>query len=479
MKLANYIGGALVAPIGKLYLDNWQPSTGEVYGQAPDSDKRDVERAVEAARASFPAWSSTPAAARSRLLRSLARAIEASAQSLAEAEALDTGKPLETARTVDIPRSAANFEFFADAVTQFSSECHAADDEALNYTLRRPLGTVGCISPWNLPLYLLTRKVAPALAMGNCVVAKPSELAPVTAYLLSKLCIEAGLPPGVLNVVHGAGAKAGAAVASHEGIRALSFTGSTQTGAKIAAAAAPAFRKLSLELGGKNPSLVFADSDFEEAVNGVLRAAFSNQGQLCLCGSRILVERTIYHSFKEALVARTRSLRVGDPMSDGTHQGAVASKAHLEKIKDCVKLARKEGGEVLCGGHRALVEGPCRKGWFFEPTLIEGLGPGCRTNQEEIFGPVATLLPFDTEEEAVALANATRYGLSAGVWTRDVRRAHRLGAKLEAGMVWVNCWMLRDLRTPFGGVKDSGLGREGGWEALRFFSEPRNVCIKL
>lgn len=478
MRILNCIGGKFFEPAKRRYLKNWSPATGRAYAQVPDSDKEDVARAVEAAQAAFPAWSATPAHLRAKLLRQVARAIESRAKELARAESIDTGKPLSLAQSVDIPRAASNFEFFADAVTQFSSECHATDDVAVNYTLRRPLGAVGCISPWNLPLYLLTWKVAPALAMGNAVVAKPSEVTPMTAYLLSKICSDI-LPMGVLNVVHGTGPKAGAAVVSNPSIKAISFTGSTKTGAGIAAAAAPEFRKLSLELGGKNPNIIFADCDLEEAAAAALRAAFTNQGQICLCGSRILIERPIYERLRTKLLDGARALVVGDPLKPGTEQGAVVSAAHLAKIEGCVNLSRKEGGRILCGGKRAAVNGRCKKGWFYEPTLIEGLGPECRTNQEEIFGPVATLLPFDTEEEALRLANSTRYGLSASVWTKDVKRAHRFGARLEAGIVWVNCWMLRDLRTPFGGVKSSGVGREGGWEALRFFSEPRNVCIKL
>ena len=439
----------------------------------------DVERAVAAAARAFPAWSATPAAQRSRVLRALARLIERDKERLARAETVDTGKPVTLAGSLDIPRAAQNFEFFADAITQWQSEAHPTDEVALNYTLRQPLGVVACISPWNLPLYLLTWKVAPALAAGNCVVAKPSEITPMTAHLLGELCSEAGLPPGVLNIVQGLGPRAGSALVAHPDVRAVSFTGSTRVGREIAGQTAQRFVKVSLEMGGKNPNVLFADADLDEAVTQTARAAFQNQGQICLCGSRILVERSVYEQVKERLVAKARALRIGDPLDPATEQGALVSRQHFDKVMGCIELAREEGGRVLCGGRAARVDGRCSGGWFVEPTVIDGLGPSCKTNQEEIFGPVATLQPFDTAEEAVRLSNATRYGLSASLWSRDLSRAHRVAAQLHAGIVWVNCWMLRDLRTPFGGMKESGVGREGGPEALRFFTEAKNVCVKL
>jgi aminomuconate-semialdehyde/2-hydroxymuconate-6-semialdehyde dehydrogenase len=478
-KVLNYIGGELLPAGSGAWLDKPEPATGATYAQVPDSDEADVRRAVEAASRAFPAWSATPAAERARLLRRIADTIRSRADAFARAESIDTGKPLGVAATVDIPRSVLNFEFFADAVTQFHSESHLTDGQALNYTLRTPLGVVGCISPWNLPLYLLTWKIAPALAIGNCVVAKPSEVTPMTAFLLSQVCREAGLPPGVLNIVHGLGPKVGSAMSRHPDVAAISFTGSTRTGAEIARVAAPSFKKLSLEMGGKNPTVVFADADFDDALATTVRAAFSNQGQICLCGSRIFVQQPIYERFKEGLVARTRALKVGDPLEPGVEQGALVSQQHFEKVLGCIETARQEGGRILTGGQRAQVPGRCKGGWFVEPTLIEGLDAACTTNQEEIFGPVATLIPFEREEDVLAWANSTRYGLSASVWTRDLSRAHRFAGKLHSGIVWVNCWMLRDLRTPFGGVKDSGVGREGGWEVLRFFTEPKNVCVKL
>ena len=475
----NFIDGRHAPAACGEWLDDVDPATGETYARVASSDARDVDRSVAAALHAFAAWSVTPVVERSKLLRRLARLIERDLEKLARAESIDSGKPLSAARTVDIPRAVQNFDFFADAVTQFSSEAHPTDEVALNYTLRQPLGPVACISPWNLPLYLLTWKIAPALAAGNCVVAKPSEVTPMSAHLLGSLAAEAGLPPGVLNIVQGLGPRAGGPLCAHPGIRAISFTGSTKVGAEIAREAATSFKKLSLEMGGKNPTLVFADADLREAIPQAVRAAFSNTGQICLCGSRILVERSVYDQVRDELVERVRALRVGDPLQADTEQGALVSRQHFDKVMGCLAVARQEGGRVLCGGGRASVPGRCAGGFFVQPTLIEGLGPSCRTNQEEIFGPVATLLPFDGADEAVRLANSTRYGLAASLWTRDLSRAHRVGAQLHSGIVWVNCWMLRDLRTPFGGVKESGVGREGGMDALRFFTEPKNVCVKL
>jgi aminomuconate-semialdehyde/2-hydroxymuconate-6-semialdehyde dehydrogenase len=474
----NYIDGRLQPPAGDAWLELHEPATGKVSGRVADSGAHDLALAVEAARAAWPEWRRAGPEARARWLHGLADLVDAHAEPLAQAESADTGKPLALARTIDIPRVAANLRFFAAAATQFASESHPMGDLGVNFTLREPLGLVGCISPWNLPLYLLTWKLAPALAAGNCVIAKPSELTPVTAGLFAELCIEAGLPPGVLNILHGRGPGIGQQIVEHPEIRAISFTGGTRTGALIARAVAAQFKKLSLELGGKNPTIVFADCDFERAVDGVLRAAFTNQGQVCMCGSRILVERAIYERFRDALVARASALRVGDPLVPDTDQGALISAAHREKVLDYLALARQEGARVLCGGQAVRPPGErCRAGWFVAPTLLEGLAPGCRTNQEEIFGPVATLLPFDDETQAVALANDVPYGLAASIWGRDIGRCHRVAARVEAGLVWVNCWMLRDLRTPLGGTKASGLGREGGFEAMRFFTEPKNICV--
>ncbi|HET7177041.1 MAG TPA: aldehyde dehydrogenase [Gammaproteobacteria bacterium] len=477
LEIRNYIDGKLAAASGG-WLETHEPATGKVYARLPGSDATDVDAAVAAAAKAFPAWSRLSGEERGRWLLKLAELVERDLEKLARAESVDNGKPVDLARRLDIPRAISNLRFFAAAASQFASESHAMEEGAVNYTLRSPLGVVGCISPWNLPLYLFTWKIAPALAAGNCVVAKPSEVTPMTAYLLSELCAEAGLPAGVLNVVHGLGPKTGSAMVEHPGIKAVSFTGGTRTGGDIAARAAPRFKKLSLELGGKNPVLVFADCDWELALNECLRAAFLNQGEICFCGSRLYVERPIYERFRDAFVAKVKALKQGDPLEPGVQQGALVSGPHLEKVLGYVELARQEGGRVLCGGERAKVDGRCADGWFMQPTLIEGLSADCRVNQEEIFGPVATLLPFDGEEDALRLANGTPYGLTATVLSRDVARCHRLAARLEAGLIWINCWMLRDLRVPMGGVKQSGVGREGGFEAMRFFTEPRNVCIK-
>jgi aminomuconate-semialdehyde/2-hydroxymuconate-6-semialdehyde dehydrogenase len=479
LKIENYIGGEMVAPASGEYLDNYNPAIGEIYSLIPDSDETDVERAVAAAKRAFPIWSKQSAEERHDVLMQIVQLIERDLDSLAEAESIDNGKPKTLAKQVDIPRAVSNFKFYATAAMHTATEAHETVGQAINYTLRQPLGVVGCISPWNLPLYLLSWKIAPALAAGCCVVAKPSEITPMTAYLLSKLCVEAGLPAGVLNIVHGLGAKAGLAIVAHKDVKAISFTGGTQTGQAIARTAAPMFKKLSLELGGKNPNIIFADCDYEEMLATTVRSSFSNQGQICLCGSRIFVERSLYEKFRADFVERVSQLKIGDPLEAETNVGAVVSKDHLEKILSYIDLAQTENGVILCGGNRVKLEGRCASGWFVEPTVIEGLCFDCRTNQEEIFGAVVSIMPFDTEDEVLRYANSVEYGLSATVWTENLSRAHRIAEKLESGIVWVNSWLLRDLRTPFGGVKQSGVGREGGFEALRFFTEEKNVCIKI
>lgn len=479
LKIENYIGGNLVKPVSDNYLDNFNPATGEVYSLIPDSDERDVQAAVEAAKKAFPVWSKMSAEARHDVLMRVSALIERDLDLLAEAESIDNGKPKSLAKTVDIPRAVSNFKFYATAAMHFASESHETTGQAINYTLRQPLGVVGCISPWNLPLYLFSWKIAPALAAGCCVVAKPSEITPMTAYLLSKLCIEAGLPDGVLNIVHGLGTKAGAAIVTNKDIKAISFTGGTATGEWIAREAAPKFKKLSLELGGKNPNIIFADCNYEEMLATTVRSSFSNQGQICLCGSRIFVERPIYEKFKNDFIEKVSQLKIGDPLDESTNIGAVVSRQHLEKVLSYVELAKEEGGKILLGGKQTKVSGRGENGFFIEPTIIENLPFDCRTNQEEIFGAVVTIQTFDTEEEVLSYANSVRYGLSSTVWTENLSRAHRMAERIESGIVWINCWLLRDLRTPFGGIKDSGMGREGGFEALRFFTEEKNVCVKF
>ncbi len=477
-KIENYIDGEFTPPANGQYLDNVEPATGRVYSLIPESNIDDLNRAIEAAEAAFPAWAAMPSEDRSRLLMKIADAVEAASDQLAEAEAIDNGKPVSFAKAVDSYRASANVRFFANACTQFASESHSMGQAGVNYTLRDPIGVVGTISPWNFPLYLFTWKIAPALACGNTVIAKPSEVTPMTAYLFAKICHDAGLPKGVLNILHGSGHTIGQQMVEHKNIKAISFTGGTATGKKLAATAAPMFKKLSLELGGKNPTLVFDDCDFDSTVKEVVRAAFSNQGQICLCGSRIYIQRSIYEKFKAAFVERAKQLTIGDPLDKSTQHGALVSQAHMEKVLSYIELANEEGGTVLTGGQRVTLDGRCKNGFFVAPTVIEGLNLHCRTNQEEIFGPVCTLQPFDTEEEALTLANGTDYGLATSIWSNDLKRCHRMAKQLDFGIVWINSWLLRDLRTPFGGMKASGVGREGGNEAMKFFTEPKNICIK-
>ena len=478
MNIQNYINGQYENPISNEWLDNYCPANGEVYGQIPNSSKKDVDNAYIAAKSAFPTWSQTTLDERSIILIKISELLESNLQRLAEAESIDNGKPITLAKAVDIPRAASNFRFFGNAITQFASESHeSVGQDAINYTLRQPIGVVGCISPWNLPLYLFTWKIAPAIAAGNCVVAKPSEITPMTAHLLGEICTEAGLPNGVLNIVHGLGTTTGQAIVEHHDIKAISFTGGTATGAQIAKTAASMFKKLSLELGGKNPNIIFADCDYDDMLETTVRSSFSNQGQICLCGSRIFVEKTLYNRFKDDFVRKVNKLKVGHPSETTTNIGALVSKPHLEKILNYIEIAKKEKGKILCGGQRVTVKG-YENGYYLEPTVIEVLTNDCRVNQEEIFGPVVTIMPFESEEEVLEMANEVKYGLSATLWTNDLKRSMRMTNQLQAGIVWVNTWMMRDLRTPFGGVKDSGVGREGGFEALRFFTEPKNVCIK-
>jgi aminomuconate-semialdehyde/2-hydroxymuconate-6-semialdehyde dehydrogenase len=477
-KLQNFIDGAYCAPKSGNYIDNYEPATGKVYSLIPNSDAADVEIAVQAAERAFPIWSKMSAEDRSAILIKLSEGIQTRMDEFVAAESRDNGKPVSLAAHVDIPRAVSNFHFFATAIVHFASESHFMEGVGVNYTLRKPIGIVGCISPWNLPLYLFSWKIAPALAAGNCVIAKPSEITPYTAYLLGQVAKDAGLPDGVLNILHGEGKTVGDAIIKHPKIKAISFTGGTATGEYIARTAAPMFKKLSLELGGKNPNIIFADCDFDDMLSTTLRSSFANQGQICLCGSRIFIERPLYERFKEAFVAKVAKTVVSNPTDPKAILGAVVSKPHMEKVLSYVELAKQEGGTVLTGGEQVHLEAPYNNGYYIRPTVIEGLAYDCRTNQEEIFGPVVTITPFDTEEEVLLMANSTAYGLASTVWTSDLKRAHRVADELQSGIVWLNSWLVRDLRTPFGGMKASGVGREGGWEALRFFTEAKNVFVK-
>ena len=475
-QIKNYIDGQMIAPGKGDYLENVNPAIGQVYSQVPNSKIDDIDRAVESAQRAFPKWAGMSAGQRANILRNVADLVDRNRDQLADAETDDNGKPLRLSRTVDIPRVSANIRFYAGIAEGFSSESHSMP-EGINYTLRKPLGVVAIISPWNLPLYLLSWKIAPALATGNCVIAKPSEITPMTASLFSEICIQAGMPPGVLNIVHGHGATTGDAMLTHPGIKAISFTGGTATGEHIARTVAPQFKKFSLELGGKNPNVIFDDCDYEKMLATSLHSSFANQGQICLCGSRILVQKGLYERFVDDFVKRASQMRVGDPREESSELGAVVSQPHQQKILGCIETAKDEGGHLHCGGSAANPGGRCAEGFFVEPTVFTGLSENSQTNQQEIFGPVVSIQPFDDEDHAVALANGTRYGLSATVWTQDIRCGHRMADRIESGVVWINTWMVRDLRTPFGGMKSSGSGREGGLESLRFFTEPKNVFV--
>lgn len=473
IQIKNYINGEFVEPNSKKYFDNYEPALAKVYSQVPDSDLVDVQKAITAAKDAFPAWSALSKKERAKFLKKIADAITEKLEMLSLAESRDTGKPIKLCKTLDIPRSAQNFSFFAEMAESFSAEDFLTENLATNQTVHAPLGVVGCISPWNLPLYLFSWKIAPALAAGNCVVAKPSEVTPMTAFLLSEICQQIGLPNGVLNIVHGFGPKIGPELINNKDVKAISFTGSTKTGAEIAKLASQQFKKVSLEMGGKNPTIIFADCNFNETVKMAVRSSFLNQGQICLCGSRLLVEDSIYEIFKDAFISATKKLKLGNPEDSTTDQGVLVSEAHFNKVMSHIEVAKSEGGQIVLGGNKGELA------WSIQPTIIEGLDQNCRTNQEEIFGPVVTLQKFSTVDQAIDLANATNYGLAASVWTEDAIKAQKVAEKLQSGIVWVNTWMLRDLRTPFGGVKDSGFGREGGKYAMDFFTSTKNICTKL
>lgn len=480
LTIRHHIGGQDVNPLGGEWLEDIAPATGRVHARVASGDAADVERAVAAARAAFPAWAATPAAERSRILLRIADRIERELERFVTAESIDAGKPVALARRLDIPRAVANLRYFATAILHTDSPSYQTDQRALDYVIRVPRGVAGLISPWNLPLYLFTWKIAPAIATGNTVVAKPSELTPLTASLLATLSAEEGLPPGVLNVVHGLGGRAGAAIVGHPDVPAISFTGGTVTGREVARTAAPMFKRLSLELGGKNATIVAEDADLSTMLPGIVQASFENQGQVCLCGSRVLVHERLYDRFVADFTSAVAALRQGDPLDDTTQQGALISDAHRTKVEGYIALARELGGEVVTGGGRPT-DLPERVGggYFVEPTVITGLPIDCRVNTEEIFGPVVTITPYRDDAEAIAMANATTYGLAASIWTRDLQRAHRMAAAVDVGTVWIDTWLLRDLRVPFGGSRASGVGREGGEEALHFFTESRTVVVAL
>lgn len=477
-KLLHYINGEFVAPSSERYLPVYEPATGQDYAHVAAGNAQDAQTALDAAVRAQAGWSSA-AGLRARYLNQIADAIEQRAEAFAQAESQDCGKPISQVRTIEIPRAVQNFRFFASCLETYGSESYQQAGVGLHYTMRQALGPVVCISPWNLPLYLLSWKVAPALAFGNCVLAKPSEITPLTATMLGEVARDIDLPPGVLNILHGTGKDIGAPLVALRGVKAVSFTGSTLTGGAIAQACAPLFKKTSLEMGGKNATIVFDDADFELAVRESVRAAFSNQGQICLCGSRILVHSKIMARFREAFIAQVQALILGDPMNPQTQLGALISKEHLAKVEAAIDTAHAEGGRLLIGGQRAKLDGRCADGYFLQPTVFDQLPNACQSNQNEVFGPFATLIPFDDEQQAVLFANQSDYGLAASLFTQDISRAHRVAHALQTGLVWVNTWMKRDLRVPFGGVKNSGLGREGGQDAMRFFTEVKNITIAI
>ncbi len=477
--IENFINNEFLPPREGRYLDNYNPATGKVYSRLPDSRDEDVAMAVVAAKKAFPKWSKKTAQERADYLFKIADLIDKNREALAAAESRDQGKTVKLAREVDIPRASLNFRFFAGKILQQQEMSTTVGDTLLNYTLRQPVGVAGLISPWNLPLYLLTWKIAPALAAGNTVVCKPSEFTSMTAFLLAKILVEAGLPAGVCNIVFGTGERAGSVLVDHPSVPLISFTGGTVTGEKIYKAAAPNFKKISLELGGKNPNIIFDDADLTKCVPTTVRSSFQNQGEICLCGSRIYVQEKIYDQFLEQFKAETEKLVVGDPSDEKTFMGPLVSAQHLDKVVSCIEQARKEGATILTGGTRPKLSDEFAGGYFLNPTIITDLDRCSDLMQTEIFGPVVTVTKFKYLPEAVEWANTGPYGLSATVWTQNINRAHNVAAKLEAGTVWVNTWLARDLRVPFGGTKASGLGREGGDYSLEFFTETKTVSIGL
>ena len=475
IQVQNYINGEFTTT--KDIIDDINPATGEIIAKIPKSGSKEVSNAVDAADMARVSWSELSSEKRADWLDKIADALESKSDDIASLESLDTGKPITLAKAVDASRSVANFRFFAQFSRDFSVENFEMDD-AMNHVVLKPVGIAGLITPWNLPLYLLSWKIAPAIVMGNTVVAKPSELTPLTANLLSQTLDEIGFPAGVVNILHGLGSETGQAIVENPKINLISFTGGTLTGKKVAETAAPMFKKLSLELGGKNATIILDDANLDSSIPEIARSAFMNQGQVCLCGSRILVSDKIWDEFVDKFVGYVRNMKVGDPSSEDSDLGALVSFAHRDKVESYIHLAEREGGKILCGGKSPTLPSPFDKGAFLEPTVVSDLSHMSRTATEEIFGPVVTLHPFRTDEEAIDIANCTDYGLAGSVWTGDTNRGKLVAEKIETGMVWVNTWLHRDLRVPFGGVKDSGVGREGGRWSLSFFSEAVNICVK-
>ena len=457
IKIKNYINGKLSVSSNKNHIDIFNPSVGEIYAQCANSNEIDLENAIKSAESSFPKWSNLKQKHRSELLLKIADLIERDLNEFAKAESIDNGKPYKLSKTLDIPRSIKNLRFFASMANAIERESYHKEN-VINYVLRQPLGIVGTISPWNLPLYLFTWKIAPALVSGNCVIAKPSEITPYTAYLFSKICIEANLPKGVLSILHGEGKIIGEAIVNHKKIKAISFTGGTDTGKAIAKKASKNLKKISLEMGGKNPVIIFDDCNYSEMIKSVIKSSFLNQGQICLSGSRIYVQNGIYNKFKKDLIDGIKKLKIGNPFDSKSDQGAIVSKEHLNKIKNYIEISKKEECNILIGGKVPYINGECSKGWYFEPTLIENFNDSSKVNQDEIFGPVVTLNSFDNEEDALSKANNSEYGLASIIWTENLDRANKIANSIESGIVWINCWLERDLRTPFGGIKNSGFG---------------------
>ena len=477
IEIKNYINGELFTSANKNYLKIFNPSIGKVYAKCPNSSKKDLDKAIKSAELSFTEWSSLTQSNRSEFLFKIADIIEKNLEEFARAESTDNGKPYKLSESLDIPRAIKNLRFFADLANNLTIKSFKKKN-IISKILRQPLGIVGTISPWNLPLYLFTWKVAPALVVGNCVIAKPSEITPYTAFLFSKICIEAKLPKGVLNILHGDGKIIGKKIVSHKKIKAISFTGGTKTGMEIAKVAAENLKKISLEMGGKNPIIVFDDCNYNKMLASIIKSSFLNQGQICLSGSRIYIQDKIYEKFKKDFLSEIKKLIIGNPFNGKTNQGAIIPLEHLNKILKYINRAKKDGGKIIIGGEIPRINGECSGGWYFSPTVIENLSQNSILNKEEIFGPVVTLNKFKDEDEAIKMANHSDYGLASVIWTEDMNRADKLAEVIESGLVWINCWLERDLRTPFGGIKKSGFGKEGGKYILDFFTEPKNICRK-